>query len=133
MERGGLALALGVRDGECRFAGLEAVKETIVAVEQMNSVSMPSAVSGLFLAAGVDVDRMAGRAGSVNERRAVVDACGACSKTFLEAGTDMVKCFCFKRASSAGPGATGSVRGRGGQRSVRQLNGAQGWRWCGSG
>jgi hypothetical protein len=88
IERGGLPRALGVR--EYRLAGLEAVKETILAVEQMKSVSMPSALSELFLAAGVDVDRIAGRAGSVNERRAVVDACGACSKTFLEAGTDMV-------------------------------------------
>jgi hypothetical protein len=92
IERDGLPLALGVRGGECRLAGLDAVKETILAVEHMKRVSMPSELV-LGAGAGVDVDRMAGRAGSVNERRAVVEACGACSAVLEEAGTDMMKAF----------------------------------------
>jgi hypothetical protein len=93
IERAGLALALGVREGECRRAGPDAVKETILDVVQMKSVSMPSE---LFLDAGVDVDRIAGRAGSVNERRPWVEACGACpsSGVFEEAGTDMMGTSC---------------------------------------
>lgn len=87
IEREGLPLALGVRAGEYRLGGLDAVKDTILAVEHMKSVSMPSEV---FLGAGVDVDRIEGRAGSVNERRALVEACGACSGVFEEAGTDML-------------------------------------------
>jgi hypothetical protein len=94
IEGAGLALALGVRDGECRRVGPDAVKETILEAEQMKSVSMPSE---LFLDAGVDVDRIAGRAGSVNERRPWVEACGACSCSgvfFEEAGTDMMRTSC---------------------------------------
>jgi hypothetical protein len=92
IERGGLPLALGVRCGECRLAGLDAVKETILAVGHMKSVSIPSElVLGAGAGAGVDVERIVGRAGSVNERRAVVEACGACSAALEEAGTDMMK------------------------------------------
>lgn len=90
-ERDGLPFARGVRDGECRFTGFVAVKDTILDVEQTKSVSMPSEV---FLDAGVDVDRIAGRAGSVNERRPVVEGCGACSGAFEEAGTDMTGPSC---------------------------------------
>jgi hypothetical protein len=91
IERDGLPLALGVRAGEYRLGGLAAVKETILAAGQIKSVSMPSDV---FLGAGVDVDRIAGRAGSVNERRALVEVCGACSGIFEEAGTDMMGASC---------------------------------------
>ena len=70
------------------------MKETILEAEQMKSVSIPSE---LFLDAGVDADRIPGRAGSVNERRPVVDACGACSGVFEEAGTDMMSTSCRHR------------------------------------
>jgi hypothetical protein len=87
IERGGLPLPLVLRVGECRFAGLAAVKATIFEVVHVKSVSMPSEV---FLDAGVDADRTEGRAGSVNERRAWVEACGACPGVFADAGTDML-------------------------------------------
>lgn len=90
IEGGGLPLARGVREGECLLAGLDAVKETILEAEHVKRVSMPSEV---FLAAGVDVERIAGRAGSVNERLPVVEACGACSEVLEEAGTDMANYF----------------------------------------
>jgi hypothetical protein len=73
------------------LVGFVAVKETILEVAQVKSVSMPSEV---FLDAGVDVDRNAGRAGSVNERRPVVEGCGACSGGFEDAGTDMMGASC---------------------------------------
>jgi len=87
MECGGLPLVLKVRDGDTRRAGPDAVKDTILEVEHMKSVSIPSE---LFLDAGADPERREGRAGSVNERRAAVVTCGACSKAFADAGTDMV-------------------------------------------
>lgn len=88
IERTGLLLPLGVRDGECRLVGSDAAKDTILEAEQVKSVSIPSEV---FLDAGVEVDRTVGRVGSVKERRAVVvDACGVCSKALGDAGTDMM-------------------------------------------
>lgn len=88
MERGGLPLPRGVRAGECLLTVLVAVKDTILEAEHVKRVSMPSEV---FRDAGVDVERIAGRAGSVNERLPVVDSCGACSNAREEAGTDMAK------------------------------------------
>jgi hypothetical protein len=66
-------------------------KETTLEVEQMNKVSMPSE---LFLDAGVDADRRLGRVASVNEPRAVVGTCGACSGIFEDAGTDIAGSLC---------------------------------------
>jgi hypothetical protein len=92
IERAGLPpLALEARDGEYRRAGPDAVKDTVLEAGQTKSVSMPSEV---FLDAGVDVDRIEGRAGSVNERRPWVEACGACSGIFEEAGRDMMVASC---------------------------------------
>jgi hypothetical protein len=92
IQRAGLApLALEARDGEHRRTGPDAVKDTVLEAEQIKSVSMPSEV---FLDAGVDVDRIEGRAGSVNERRPWVEACGACSGIFEEAGRDMMVASC---------------------------------------
>jgi hypothetical protein len=88
-DRAGLLLPREVRAGECRLVGSDVVKETILEVEQVKRVSMPSELV-LGLDAGVEVDRMVGREGRVNERRATVDPCGACSKTLDEAGTDMM-------------------------------------------
>jgi hypothetical protein len=87
IERTGLPWPLGVRDGECRLAGSDAANDTILEAEQVKSVSIPSEV---FLDAGVEVDRIVGRVGSVKERRAEVDACGVCSKALEVAGTDMM-------------------------------------------
>jgi len=87
IERTGLPLPLGVRGGECRLAGSDAAKDTILEAEQVKSVSIPSEV---FRDAGVEVDRTVGRVGSVKERRAAVDACGVCSKALGDAGTDMM-------------------------------------------
>jgi hypothetical protein len=67
------------------------VKETVLEAGHTKSVSMPSEV---FLDAGVDVERIAGRAGSVNERRPWVEACGACSVILEEAGSDMMDASC---------------------------------------
>jgi hypothetical protein len=89
IERAGLALALGVRAGECRLAGSDAVKETILEAGHVKSVSIPSEV---VLDAGIEGDRTVGRVGRVKERRAVVveaEACGACSEALEEAGIDM--------------------------------------------
>jgi hypothetical protein len=100
IQRAGLLpLPLEARDGEYRLVGPAAVKETVLEVGQTKSVSMPSEV---FLAGGVDVERIAGRAGSVNERRLVVEACGACSAIMEEeAGSDMVDASC-KHVESIG-------------------------------
>jgi len=101
MERGGLPLVLEVRDGDSRRVGPDAVKETVLEVGHMKRVSMPSE---LFLEAGADPERNEGRAGSVNERRAAVETCGACSRAFKDAGTDMMcsSCVHFLTDSKSG-------------------------------
>jgi hypothetical protein len=93
MQRAGLPpLALEARAGEYRRVGLAAVvKDTVLEAGQTKSVSMPSEV---FLDAGVDVERIEGRAGSVNERRPWVEACGAYSGIFEDAGRDMMDASC---------------------------------------
>jgi hypothetical protein len=96
IDGAGLLLPREARAGECRLVGLDVVKETILDVEQVNSVSMPSELT-LGREAGVEVDRTVGRVGRVNERRAMVDPCGACSKTLDEAGTDMMSASCKHR------------------------------------
>lgn len=110
IERGGLPLARGVREGECPLTGPDAVKDTILEAGHVKRVSMPSEV---FLDAGVDVDRTVGRAGSVNERLPVVEACGACSEVLEEAGTDMAnasrKHYCTERESAGAVPARGVV------------------------
>jgi hypothetical protein len=88
-DRAGLLLPREVGAGECRLVGSDVVKETILEVEQVKRVSMPSELE-LGLDAGVEVDRTVGRVGRVNERRVVVEPCGACSKALEEAGTDMM-------------------------------------------
>jgi len=75
---GGLPWALEARGGERCRVGPVVEKETTLEVEHMNKVSMPSE---LFLDAGVEADRRFGRAGSVNEPRAVVvETCGVCPR-----------------------------------------------------
>jgi hypothetical protein len=98
IQRAGLPLPLEARDGEYRLAGPDAVKETVLDVGQTKSVSMPSEV---FRGGGVDVERIDGRAGSVNERRLVVEACGACSAIIEEVGSDMMDASC-KHVESIG-------------------------------
>jgi len=69
-----------------RADGPAVVKETIFEVEHTNSVSMPSE---LFADAGCEDDRTAGRAGSVKERRAVVELRAGASSRFLDTGNMM--------------------------------------------
>jgi hypothetical protein len=85
------------------------VKETVLEVGQTKSVSMPSEV---FLDGGVDVERIAGRAGSVNERRLVVEAYGACSAIVEEAGRDMMDASCRHVESIGGRAQSGAESAR---------------------
>jgi hypothetical protein len=68
-------------------AGPVAVKEKIFELEQMHSVSMPSA---LFAEAGTDAGRIAVRAGSVKLRLPGVGAGGACPQAWDDAGVDIM-------------------------------------------
>lgn len=100
IERGGLPLALEARAGDSRRAVPDVVKETVLELGHINSVSMPSE---LFLDAGADPDRNDGLAGRVNERRpVVVEACGACSGALEDAGTDMMRGLCVHLLGSSG-------------------------------
>ena len=85
----GSSWRLPERGGDCRREGPVAVKETILDLEQTNSVSMPSA---LFVDAGAGAGLLALRAGRVKLRRmwvALAAGRSACSGVFEGAGDDM--------------------------------------------
>lgn len=91
IEVDGSSWRLAERGGDCRPVGPAVVKETILEFEQMNSVSMPSA---LFVEAGAGAGLLTGREGSVKLRRTWVAldvGRSACSGIWEEAGDDMVR------------------------------------------
>lgn len=87
-----LPTGCAARDGESRGAGVAVVKDTILELEQMNSVSMPSE---LLVEAGADGALLV-RVGTVKLRRALVGikAGGACERVLDAVGDDMLEDLC---------------------------------------